>query len=153
MFSNDPAINAGMAENSEQPKSLDDQKIVVFDAECILCSANAQFVLKYDRGKHFMLAAMQGDYGSALYQKYGIDPTNPETLILLYKDKLLRNSDAVLAIYEGLGWPWKLAIVARIIPKFLRDPIYLFVARNRYRIFGKRDSCWLPTPEYQDRML
>ncbi len=100
-----------------------------------------------------MLAAMQGNYGSALYRKHDIDPTNPETLILVYKDKLLRNSDAVLAIYADLGWPWKLAIVARIIPKFLRDPIYLFVARNRYRIFGKRDSCWLPTPEYRDRML
>ena len=66
---------------------------------------------------------------------------------------MLRDSDAVLAIYAGLGWPWKALGVFRLIPRFIRDPLYLFIARNRYRIFGRRDSCWLPAPEYRDRLL
>ncbi len=141
-----------MQGNVEHPQ-ITGKAIVVFDAECILCSANAQFILRHDHKRHFMLASMQGDYGSALYRKYDIDPANPETLIVVQGNRLLRNSDAVLAIYAGLGWPWRAVSALRFLPKFLRDPVYLFVARNRYRIFGKRDTCWLPQPEFQDRML
>ena len=142
-----------MPDNIEQPSLAPAQAIVVFDAECILCAANAQFILKHDHRRRFLLASMQGNYGSALYRKYGIDPANPETLIIVQHNKLLRNSDAVLAIYASLGWPWKMVAAAKVLPKFLRDPVYLFIARNRYRIFEKRDTCWLPQPEFQDRML
>lgn len=127
--------------------------IILFDAECILCSANAQFVLTHDRKKRFRLAAMQGELGSGLYRRFGIDPTNPDSIIVVDGDKMLRDSDAVLAIYAGLGWPWKALAVFRLVPRVIRDPLYLFVARNRYRIFGKRDSCWLPSPEFRDRLL
>ena len=127
--------------------------IILFDAECILCSANAQFVLTHDRKKRFRLAAMQGEVGSGLYRRFGIDPTNPDSIIVVDGDKMLRDSDAVLAIYAGLGWPWKALAVFRLVPRVIRDPLYLFVARNRYRIFGKRDSCWLPSPEFRDRLL
>ena len=127
--------------------------IILFDAECILCSANAQFVLTHDRKKRFRLAAMQGELGSGLYRRFGIDPTNPDSIIVVDGDKMLRDSDAVLAIYAGLGWPWRALAVFRLVPRFIRDPLYLFVARNRYRIFGKRKSCWLPSPDYRDRLL
>lgn len=127
--------------------------IILFDAECILCSANAQFVLTHDRKKRFRLAAMQGEVGSGLYRRFGIDPTNPDSIIVVDGDKMLRDSDAVLAIYAGLGWPWKALAVFRLVPRVIRDPLYLFVARNRYRIFGRRASCWLPSPEFRDRLL
>lgn len=127
--------------------------IILFDAECILCSANAQFVLTHDRKKRFRLAAMQGEVGSGLYRRFGIDPTNPDSIIVVDGDKMLRDSDAVLAIYAGLGWPWKALALFRLVPRVIRDPLYLFVARNRYRIFGKRESCWLPSPEFRDRLL
>ncbi len=127
--------------------------IILFDAECILCSANAQFVLTHDRKKRFRLAAMQGEVGSGLYRRFGIDPTNPDSIIVVDGDKMLRDSDAVLAIYAGLGWPWKALAVFRLVPRFIRDPLYLFVARNRYRLFGRRDSCWLPSPDHRDRLL
>lgn len=127
--------------------------IILFDAECILCSANAQFVLTHDRKKRFRLAAMQGELGSGLYRRFGIDPTNPDSIIVVDGDKMLRDSDAVLAIYAGLGWPWKALALFRLVPRVIRDPLYLFVARNRYRIFGKRKSCWLPSPDYRDRLL
>ena len=127
--------------------------IILFDAECILCSANAQFVLTHDRKKRFRLAAMQGEVGSGLYRRFGIDPTNPDSIIVVDGDKMLRDSDAVLAIYAGLGWPWKALALFRLVPRVIRDPLYLFVARNRYRISGKRKSCWLPSPDYRDRLL
>lgn len=127
--------------------------IILFDAECILCSANAQFVLTHDRKKRFRLAAMQGEVGSGLYRRFGIDPTNPDSIIVVDGDKMLRDSDAVLAIYAGLGWPWKALALLRLVPRVIRDPLYLLVARNRYRIFGRRESCWLPSPEFRDRLL
>lgn len=127
--------------------------IILFDAECILCSANAQFVLSHDKHKRFRLASMQGPVGAALYRRFGIDPTNPDSIIVVDGEHMLRDSDAVLAIYAGLGWPWKALSVFRLIPRFIRDPLYLLIARNRYRLFGKRDSCWLPSPEFRDRIL
>lgn len=127
--------------------------IIVFDAECILCSANAQFVLRHDRARRFRLASMQNEVGAGLYRHFGIDPDNPETMIVVDGDRVLRNSDAVLAIYAGLGGPWKALTVFRLVPRFLRDPLYLWIARNRYRFFGRRDSCWVPAPDYADRVL
>ncbi|WP_430439606.1 thiol-disulfide oxidoreductase DCC family protein [Shinella sp.] len=127
--------------------------IIVFDAECILCSANAQFVLRHDRARRFRLASMQNAVGAALYRRFGIDPANPESMIIVDGDRLLKDSDAVLAIYAGLGWPWKALSLLRFIPRALRDPVYRWLARNRYRLFGRRDVCWIPAPEDADRVL
>ena len=127
--------------------------IIVFDAMCILCSANAQFVINNDPRGHFLLASMQGEVGSAIYRKFGIDPTDPDTIVVVTGDHALRDSDAVLSIYEGLGWPWRVLSALKIIPRALRDPAYRLIARNRYRIFGKRETCWLPTPEQAARVL
>ena len=130
-----------------------DRPVVVFDAICLLCSANARFILKHDRRRHFRLASMQSEAGTALYRRFGIDPADPETLILVAGDRALRDSDAVLAIWSGLGWPWRAAAIARIVPAALRDPLYRWVARNRYRWFGRRETCWVPGPELADRFL
>jgi predicted DCC family thiol-disulfide oxidoreductase YuxK len=129
------------------------QRIIVFDAECVLCSANAQFVLRRDRTGAFLLASMQGDVGAGLYRKFGIDPANPETLIVVDGEMALRDSDAVLAIYAGLGWPWRALATLRFNPRALRDGAYLFLARHRYRVFGRRETCWTPTPEQASRVL
>ncbi|MCQ1833996.1 thiol-disulfide oxidoreductase DCC family protein [Neorhizobium galegae] len=127
--------------------------IIVFDAMCVLCSANAQFVLRHDRAARFRLASMQGEVGAALYRRCGIDPENPETMIVVDGQSVLRDSDAVLAIYDGLGWPWKALSIVRLAPRFIRDPLYRLIARNRYRIFGRREACWLPSPEQARRIL
>lgn len=127
--------------------------IILFDGMCVLCSANAQFVLKHDKSGHFRLASMQSEAGAALYRRFGIDPADPETMILVTGDEALRDSDAVLAIYRGLGWPWKAAGIFAIVPRALRDPIYRWMARNRYRLFGRRETCWLPTPDQAGRIL
>lgn len=134
-------------------KSSAQHPIIVFDAMCVLCSANAQFVLDKDRRGHFLLASMQGEVGSAIYRRFGIDPAAPDIMIVVSGDSVLRNSDAVLSIYEALGWPWRAISALRLIPRALRDPVYRFIARNRYRVFGKREACWLPTPDQSRRVL
>lgn len=131
----------------------DPHPVIVFDAECILCSANAQFVVRHDHARRFRLASMQGEVGAALYRRFGIDPADPETMIVVEGEKALRDSDAVLAIYRGLGWPWKALGLLRIVPGFLRNPVYRLIARNRYRIFGRHNACWLPSPDDADRFL
>ncbi|WP_157218860.1 thiol-disulfide oxidoreductase DCC family protein [Flavisphingomonas formosensis] len=131
----------------------DDKPIILFDGLCVLCSANARFVLRHDRARRFLLAPIQGEVGAALFRRHGIDPEDPDTIILVTGEDMLRDSDAVLAIYAGLGWPWKTASLLRLVPRALRDPVYRLIARNRYRLFGRLESCWLPRPEDRDRLL
>ena len=132
---------------------LKNSPIILFDAECVLCSANAQFVLKYDKFGYFRLASMQGEVGAELFRKNGIDPADPLSMIVIDGDHVRSDSDAILSIYEGLGFPWRLAAVFRLVPRFIRDAVYRWIARNRYRLFGKRASCWIAPPEYRDRIL
>ncbi|WP_170975803.1 thiol-disulfide oxidoreductase DCC family protein [Rhizobium sp. FY34] len=127
--------------------------IIVFDAECILCSANAQFVLTHDKAARFRLASMQGEAGAALFRRHGIDPADPDTLIVVDGDRVLRDSDAILAIYAGLGWPWRATSMLRLVPRTVRNRVYRLIARNRYRLFGRHDRCWVPSPDYRARML
>ena len=132
---------------------MESPSIIVFDAECVLCSANAQFVLRHDRRGRFRLASMQGEVGAGLYRRFGIDPAAPETLIVVTGDRALRDSAAIFAIWSGLGWPWRGLTVLRLVPRFVRDPFYRLIARNRYRIFGKRETCWIPSPKQASRVL
>lgn len=127
--------------------------IILFDGLCPLCAANVQFVLKHDRQGRFRFASMQSPAGAALYRRFGIDPADPETLILVTGDRALRDSEAILAIYKGLGWPWRLAALAGAVPSPIRDRLYRLIARNRYRWFGRRTSCWLPDEKWSGRFL
>jgi predicted DCC family thiol-disulfide oxidoreductase YuxK len=127
--------------------------VIVFDAECVFCSANAQFVLRHDRDHHFRLASMQGEVGTALYKRFGMDPANPDSLILVQGDELLRDSSAVLAIYAALGWPWRVMSALYLVPRLVRDPVYRWIARHRYRLFGRRETCWLPNAEHARYVL
>ena len=135
------------------PRFPDDETLVVFDGECVLCSANARFVLGHDRHLRFRVTAAQGPLGDALYRHFGLARDDYETLLVLEKGRLLTESDAAIAIAEGLGWPWRAAAIARLVPRSLRDRLYRLVARNRFRLFGRRSSCWIPAPRYRDRVL
>lgn len=127
--------------------------IVLFDAECVLCSANAQFILERDRKAQFRLASTQSEIGQSLYRRHGMDPNDPVSLLVVEGDRIHQDSDAAISIYERLGFPWSLARAFRIIPAPLRDLVYRFIARNRYRLFGRRDSCWMAPDRYRDRIL
>lgn len=128
--------------------------IVVFDALCPLCSRNDRFILERDRARHFRLASVQSEAGRALYRRFALDADDPETMLVVDGDRLHRDSDAVLAIARALGAPWRAAAAAlRLVPRRLRDAAYRWVARNRFRLFGRHDTCWLPPPGYRDRLL
>ena len=128
--------------------------LIVFDGMCVLCSANARFVLDHDRRRHFRLTTAQGPLGETLYRHYGLATHDYETMIVIDgQGRLLTESDGAIAIFTGLGWPWRVAGAARIVPKRLRDALYRIVARNRYRWFGRRETCWIPRPDDLDRIL
>jgi predicted DCC family thiol-disulfide oxidoreductase YuxK len=127
--------------------------IILFDAQCVLCSVNARFVLKHDKAGHYRLASMQGQIGAEIYRKHGMDPRDPSTILVVEGDSVRQDSDAVLSIYETLGLPWRLFGILRVVPTFVRDPLYRLVARNRYRLFGKRACYWVAPPDYKDRVL
>jgi predicted DCC family thiol-disulfide oxidoreductase YuxK len=133
--------------------AFEGSRIIVFDALYVLCSANAQFILRHDTRGHFRLASMQGKVGAALYRRFGIDPTAPESMIVVDGDMALRDSDAVLSIYAALGWPWRALAVFGRAPKWLRDPPHRWIARHRYRLFGRSETCWVPTPAQALRVL
>ncbi len=125
--------------------------LIVFDGHCVLCSANARFVLRHDRRRHFRLTTGESETGLAVQRHFGVDAD--ATIIVVENGRALTRSDAMLAIAQGLGWPWRAATIFRLVPRVLRDPVYDLVARNRYRWFGKRESCWLPDPADADRIL
>jgi predicted DCC family thiol-disulfide oxidoreductase YuxK len=135
------------------PPFPDDRPIIIFDGYCALCSGWAQLVLRYDRTARYRLLRAQSPLGYALYVHYGLDPQDYETNILIEDGAAWFKSEGSIRMAEGLGFPWSLAAVFRILPMPVRDRIYEFVARNRLKFFGKRATCYAPQPGYQDRFL
>jgi predicted DCC family thiol-disulfide oxidoreductase YuxK len=135
------------------PKFADDRPIIIFDGYCALCSGWAQFVLRHDRERKYRLLRAQSPLGRALYVHYGLDPEDYETNILVADGIASFRSEGSIRMAEGLGWPWSLAAGLRILPAPLRDELYSFIARNRLRMFGKRDTCYVPRAGDEDRFL
>lgn len=127
--------------------------ILVFDAECLLCSGWVQFLVRHDTQNLFRFASMQSDAGRNLLEGAGVDATDPDTFILVDGSTVYSQSDGILRVLNALGWPWRLALVFRIVPAPLRDVFYRCVARNRYRWFGRRDTCYLPTADDEARFI
>ena len=142
-YRDDPAV----------PRFADDRPVIIFDGECVLCSGSAQFVLRRDKRKLYRFLAAQTPLGRALYVHYGLDAREYETMILIADGIATFKSEAVIRIGEGLGLPWSLAAVFRVVPRPWRDRAYAVLARNRLRILGRRDSCYLPAPADADRFL
>jgi predicted DCC family thiol-disulfide oxidoreductase YuxK len=126
--------------------------IVFFDGVCHLCQRSVQFILKNDPAGHFRFAPLQG---STARDKLGSDSINPvaASIVLLEKGIRYERSTAALRICKHLRWPAKALYGGMIFPRFLRDAVYRWIAHNRYRWFGKDESCWLPRPEWRDRFL
>src|SRR3954468_12332089 len=124
------------------PAFSDDRPIIVFDGHCSLCSGWARFVLKHDRQEKFRLLPAQSDLGRALYVHYKLDPVEYETNILIADGLAWFKSEASIRMAEQLGFPWSMAKILRVIPLGLRDRLYQCVARNRLRVFGRRDVCY-----------
>lgn len=127
--------------------------IIVFDAECLLCNRWVRFLLRHDRRGNIRFASIQGENGRRLLEQAGLKPEGLDTLLLIQGDRSWQYSAAILQVLHQLGWPWRLAWVAWLVPSVLRDSAYRLIARNRYWIFGRAKTCILPPPEFAIRFL
>ena len=132
--------------------------IVLYDGVCGLCNRLNQFLLKRDSHGRFRFASLQSDLAASLLKRHGADSQDLDTVyvVLDYNqpgERLLARSDAILQVVTQLDGIWKWARVGLWLPKVLRDGIYKVVARNRYRVFGKHDSCMLPDPAHRHKFL
>lgn len=128
-------------------------KVVLFDGVCVLCSVWVDFLLKYDTKAQFKLASVQSPEGQAILQHYDLPLTNFTTMYVLENKALYLHSTAFIRVVARLGLPWSVAALSWIIPKPIRDILYRLIARNRYRLFGKRDKCRVPDKEHILRFL
>lgn len=127
--------------------------VVLFDGVCNLCSGTVKFIIKRDRDGLFRFASLQSEVGAQLLINAGLDPGQLDSIVLCWGKKHYFKSGAVLRILRQLNFPWPMFYVGVLIPAFIRDGIYDLVGRNRYRWFGKTDSCMLPTPGIHQRFL
>ncbi|MBC7384821.1 MAG: DUF393 domain-containing protein [Cryobacterium sp.] len=128
--------------------------IIFYDGVCNLCNQSVQFILRRDVSTHFLFASLQGDYAKTRLARFGrAMEAEPDSVLLLEGALLSDYSTAALRIAGGMSFPWPGLKVFLLVPRPIRDGIYRFIARNRYRWFGKRDSCLLPKPEWRDRFL
>lgn len=127
--------------------------MLLFDGVCNLCNDSVQWVLKRDRKGIFKFAALQSETGQRLLQQLGFSQENFDTVVLVDGEKVFTRSDAPLEIARRLGGFWSLFSIFRIIPRFIRDAVYDWIARNRYRWFGRKEECMLPRPEWKSRFL
>ena len=130
---------------------------ILFDGVCNLCNGFVQFIIRHDAAGRYRFAALQSEAGQALLLAHGMAPTilaaDPDSVLLLSGGQLYSHSTAVLRIARGLGGVWRLAALGGVLPRAWRDGIYRFIARHRYRWFGRQESCPLPTPALKARFL
>lgn len=125
----------------------------MFDGVCNLCNASVQFVIKRDRDNTFKFASLQSAYGQQLMQREGFSTENLTSFILVENGKAYRRSTAALRVAKQLPGAWPLLYVFILVPPFIRNAVYDFIAANRYRWFGKQEACMVPTPELRSRFI
>ena len=127
--------------------------LIVFDGTCVLCSSWVAFVLRRGARTRFRFATTQSSTGQALLTANGIETANPSTFLLVEQSGAYTESDAVIRMSWIFGGAWRIAALALAIPKAARDAVYRWVARNRYRWFGRREECFAPSAADCDRFL
>ncbi|HSI90711.1 MAG TPA: thiol-disulfide oxidoreductase DCC family protein [Adhaeribacter sp.] len=131
----------------------DQKAIIFFDGVCNLCSGFVQFVIRYDKAGYFRFASLQAEEAQPFLLNCGEEPSRLNSVVLWENGKCYTRSTAALRILKKLSGAWPVFYAAIIFPAFIRNGVYNFIARNRYRWFGKKESCWLPTPELKSRFL
>lgn len=131
----------------------DPRPVIVFDGVCVLCNGWVRFLLRHDRQQRYRFAAMQTASGRALLAGHGLNPADPASFLLVENGRAWSDTDAIVRVVAGLGGAWRLAHALRALPRGMRDRLYRFVARNRYRWFGRHESCLLPPHGHESRFL
>ena len=132
--------------------------LILYDGVCGLCNGLVRFVLPRDRKDRFRFAPLQSDAAREALRKFGADPSNLDTFYLIEnhggpRTRLLERDRAAIFVLERLGFPWVLLWVLNVVPRFLRRPVYNYIARRRYGWFGKLETCPLPKPEERNKFL
>ena len=127
--------------------------LVLFDGVCNLCSGAVQFIIKRDPASKFIFASLQSDFGIAQLKKYGLHPGSLHSIIVIEQEELYQRSDAALRIVHHLNGIWPMLGIFKFLPRLIRDALYNLVALNRYKIFGRTDSCMIPAEGIRARFI
>ena len=131
-----------------------DKQLILFDGVCNLCNSSINYVIKHDKHDLFMFAPLQSEAGNKIIQKYNLDTSQTDSILLYSEEKGLKiKSSAALAIASKLGFPRNMLTVFYMVPPFIRNWVYDYVAKNRYQWYGKKEACMIPTPELQAKFL
>lgn len=132
---------------------MNNKAVVLFDGVCNLCSTSVQFIIQHDPKGYFQFASLQSPAGAALLEQHHLPANSLSSLVLVEDGKTYTHSTGALRIARRLSGAWPLLYGCIIVPAFLRNAVYNLIARNRYRWFGKKEACWLPTPALRSRFL
>lgn len=127
--------------------------IILFDGVCNLCNSSVQFIIRNDPKHHFRFASLQSNLGQSILKQFNLPTNELSSFILLDKGKISVKSTGALKVVKQLSGAWPLLYIFIIIPAFIRDAVYEFIGRNRYKWFGKKEICWLPSPEIRALFL
>jgi predicted DCC family thiol-disulfide oxidoreductase YuxK len=128
-------------------------RIVLFDGVCNFCDTNVQRIMRNDADGNFVFASLQSSIGQQLLIHFQLDQQALDSIVLIEGNKAFTMSSAILRIVRKMNWPWKILYAGILLPRFLRDHLYNWVAKNRYRWYGKKDQCMIPTPEQRRRFI
>ena len=130
-----------------------DKKIILFDGVCNLCNTSVTYVIKRDKKDQFRFAALQEEPGLSLIKKYQINPAETDSIILIENERAYTKSTAALRVARSLGGLYPLTYIFMIIPRVIRNWVYDYIAKNRYKWYGQKESCMIPTPELKSKFL
>ncbi len=131
----------------------ENNSIILFDGVCNLCNNSVHFIIKRDKKKRFLFTSLQSDAARDILLQFQLKNSEMDSILFIENGKINQKSDAILKIVKHLNGIWKISYGFIIIPKFIRDYVYIIIAKNRYRWFGKREVCMIPTKELQTRFL
>jgi predicted DCC family thiol-disulfide oxidoreductase YuxK len=127
--------------------------LILFDGVCNFCASSVRFIIRHDKHAIFKFVSIQSQLGKDIYKSYEFDLDDMQTFLVLTNGQAFLRSDAAIEITRRFGGIWKIFLVFKIVPRSLRDWFYSILARNRYRWFGRRDSCLIPTEDIKQRFL
>ncbi|CCV04157.1 Putative thiol-disulphide oxidoreductase DCC (modular protein) [Mesorhizobium metallidurans STM 2683] len=138
---------------SQPPTSEANPPLIVFDGVCVLCSGFVRMVVRLDRKRRFRFATAQSPLGEALFRNYGLRTDSYETNLVLVDGAAFTRLESFVAVMAELGWPWRAARLLLLLPRGLRNWLYDRIAKNRYSLFGRKDSCDIPSATIRERLI
>jgi len=134
-------------------RALNDNPVVLFDGVCNLCHGSVLFIIKHDSQAKLKFASLQSDYGAEQMRRFNLSPSSLSSVLLIKDGQVFQQSNAALEIGRMLDGMWPVVYAFKIVPLFIRDFVYQWIANNRYRWFGKKEQCMIPTPEIKSRFV